>query len=274
MSSQANGTNSPEVHIHPELEVVPSIPPEVPLPTGPEVVSPVDSEIVHPPAPEDSPRPSGKNIFGLRPTTFWLSLTLIVVIGAFAIFGGVKGSRHHPIPITSTAMPPITTPAATFSTGPTSATLLSKTTTVLPTMSLLPLDCPSIAGKIYQTRTGYFFQVSCGVDWPIDGPAADGNGTVTDIAPVIVHSLNDCIEACAGYNYASNRSNDNRLCEAVTWNSFTAVIDSRYGNCFLKDKVGKDVTGPGFDLTVASAKLVKSFNTLVPPNVTIQASVS
>jgi hypothetical protein len=99
----------------------------------------------------------------------------------------------------------------------------------IPTEGILPLDCPTIDGRIQTVDIRgrkSDFRATCGNDI---GPGNDGI-----ITAVVVYSLGHCLRACAAYNGYREQAGvlDNFECNAV---NFQASLDlgDKGGNCYL-----------------------------------------
>ncbi|KAH8800309.1 hypothetical protein F5884DRAFT_757919 [Xylogone sp. PMI_703] len=160
------------------------------------------SEITDPPKkPVDSVDPS---LIVLRRTTFWVMLVGIVVLFAATIGGSVGaalGTKAH-----DNSDKSVTTIPANNSTS-----LL----TPVPQTS-----CPNSDNTIFHptvySDTSQAFRIECGTDYT----------NSQNIVQIMVYTLEDCITACATYNFW----NLNRNCTYVSY----LATNGDPGNCWLE----------------------------------------
>lgn len=72
----------------------------------------------------------------------------------------------------------------------------------------------------------YLFEAECGVD--IRG---EGVTMMTTVA----YSFDDCMKACASYNYYAGSS----ACVGVAFSQDLSLIETNYGTCWLKNATGE-----------------------------------
>jgi hypothetical protein len=79
------------------------------------------------------------------------------------------------------------------------------------------------------------FTITCGVNFN-SGLAADGGGVIGDLVGIIMYTLDDCLDACSGFNQQTQRYGRDMNCKSVSWfwdmKNATASIG---GNCWLKN---------------------------------------
>ncbi|KAI1077982.1 hypothetical protein F5B20DRAFT_550000 [Whalleya microplaca] len=151
---------------------------------------------------------SGKRIFGVRRSRFWILVALIGLLLLVAIGVGVgvgvgsrakhesgsavpaAASRSSSITTVSTSDAPITS-LSSMNTPLSSKTSTSSTSS--PTGNAEgKLDCPAVNGTTYQVPgSNKQFLRLCGVDY-------SGNGQATDLRQVLTEDMLDCIKNCAG----------------------------------------------------------------------------
>ena len=115
------------------------------------------------------------------------------------------------------------------------------------TASIVPTsDCDKI-DKRYVSTIGIHteFDVFCESD-------LDGN----DWMGVFVYSFEDCIEACASFNYHQTNNGTGNTCFGVAF-AFDKHKDPQglFGNCFLKDASGMTATHRAY---TSAASLIRS----------------
>jgi len=183
-----------------------------------------------------------RTILGLRRTTFALALTLLVVVVAATVGGGVGGSlavqrakdsAQANGPIATVTVTITTTPIGRAATSLTSSAGSTATSSaiVAPT-GVLALDCPGLNSEGEQVVTlgtrSWRFTVTCGTDH-----------VGYDIGAVIVYSFRDCLQACAAHNHFSGEDR----CVAVEFNAnMTPAISQDYGDCWLKNGTAAEET--------------------------------
>ncbi|KAB8223183.1 hypothetical protein BDV33DRAFT_200734 [Aspergillus novoparasiticus] len=198
-------------------------------------------------------------ICGLRRTSFWVILALLIafIIGG-AIGGGIGGSLaakkstnpQPSIPASTTSSDPVTSTSATSS-SESGRSITASTTSSAPvtsgTSGIAANSCPGINQTIVTGSTGSAFTILCGVDWPKGVQAINGKGKVSDIGRATVYSIQECIDSCLG-----SHKDD---CKGVTYSAnLTSSFDGgQDGNCFFKDQAG--IYFPGGD-TIISAGVI------------------
>ncbi|TVY83311.1 hypothetical protein LSUE1_G001550 [Lachnellula suecica] len=237
---------------HSELEAVPqedgykAIPPE-----GDKYVvmnyGPGDKYVVHPAdGKDDTADAPSRRICGLRRKTFWLAIGIALLVSIGAILGGVFGSRaaskglSKPIAEPISPSPPTppnmaasssTTPSPTTSGMTTEAPSIALTTTQLigPTTTLLS-DCPSSNNTIFDVSFGagqdMLLRKFCANDLSSDASAIINQPT---------ESLDDCISACAKYNYDNRteiQGGSSNVCNNVCWRNSPTDSNGQPGQCF------------------------------------------
>ncbi|KAK4225754.1 hypothetical protein QBC38DRAFT_501027 [Podospora fimiseda] len=169
-------------------------------------------------------------ILGFRRATFFLGLSLAIVVLIAIIGGGVGGTMAvakarsegicEPTLQPTTNTPPTRLPLPT----PASGTLTAASITV-PTTGLLDFDCAQVANNRQVVTLGtksWGFDVQCMVDYL--GPGVDLTGMTT-------YRFEDCIRACAIYNKIAR----NNTCLGVHFNAnLTTILPRVHGNCWLK----------------------------------------
>ncbi|KAI1294290.1 hypothetical protein F5Y03DRAFT_319404 [Xylaria venustula] len=192
-----------------------------------------------------------RTIFGIRRTTFFLSITVIVVVIVAAVGGGVGGSlavqnaKSACISNSTTGISivtaTVTAPAVvTGSATPTTSGLIVAATGVV------PLDCPNTTKDITITlgTAKWVFTPACGTDY-----------SGSDFGAVIVYTLHDCLQACAAHNHFTGQDE----CTAITFAANqTQYIPTDYGNCWLKKGSPSGVQSPNGNLVIG-AQLTGSF---------------
>ncbi|KAI9722683.1 MAG: hypothetical protein M1812_001614 [Candelaria pacifica] len=216
----------------------------------------------------EEPPPPSRTICGLRPATFWLALALGAVIIIAAVGGGVGGSlaakrsssKPTPLPsqsgtqaTTVTVLPArLDTPSTTTTSQATAAAtgLLDYTPPGASNVTTLALDCNTLNNTISRVQVPGIdasFEVRCSNDQRGGSPANDA-GTIKDILPLTMYTLQDCMLACVSWNSISGKIN----CRGVTFGlEMSAQWRRNHSNCWFKN-----ATGPGvYEDAVASALL-------------------
>ncbi|KAK4159310.1 hypothetical protein QBC43DRAFT_373922 [Cladorrhinum sp. PSN259] len=195
----------------------------------------------HPPPP--SPEEGERKILGLRKTTFILSVIIAILALALALGLGLglgmkkdgeKDSNSTALGANNGTLESSSAPTGSTTTGPTqtfnpSASVVTVTqaaSTGLPTV--LALDCPSpvnpsptvkLEGPLGKPVTS--FQMNCGMD-----------NAGFDIVNIMAYSFDDCMRACAMYNWFSRP----QQCVGVQfWAPISSAKKAWDGNCFLKN---------------------------------------
>ncbi|KAK4442641.1 hypothetical protein QBC34DRAFT_479876 [Podospora aff. communis PSN243] len=219
-----------------------------------------------PPIPPMTPLPPAapeRRILGLQRTTFILSAALAAVIIAAIIGGSVGGvlsvkraearcqEQYALSPLESStplrkrdrgsypglyrnyggAQATVTVTVVTAGAVPT--TILPATATLagrvaVPTVGILPLDCPRLSGTTVDVDAQARFAMQCGVDL-----ARSGEDTLAFTA----YTAGDCLRACASLN----RNNGGRECKGVVFNADMGVVEAKGGTCRLRRDVGGQV---------------------------------
>ncbi|KAJ6445410.1 alpha-N-acetylglucosaminidase [Purpureocillium lavendulum] len=203
-----------------------------------------------------------KRILGLPVAAFWILVALIILIVLGIGIGvgvgvGLKNANAEPITTDSPPAPSLPTPTGIISTGSQTATSSQTTSSTQSSTSsaataavtsgthgLADNSCNFTAPRTYHASNDVTFVQYCFTDWPNGEDAADGSGKIRDIARTIVYTFEDCMGACVKFN-SRVKSGDTR-CQGVTYNSnLTSIIETgrQGGNCFLKDKKGRDIQG-------------------------------
>ena len=216
------------------------------------------------PAEEKAPK---KRIFGLTVPVFW-ALTagiVLLVLGAGVGVGvgvGVAGnnkSSSDAAPDTADADnqdPADTSPSK--STSPSASASPSSTSSAPVTSGTVGLadnSCTSSTPRTYTASDGSHFTQFCFTDWPNGEVAADGTGKVKDLLALTLYTFEDCMDACLEYN--EDLDDQDTSCSAVSYNSnLTSIVavGKQGGNCFLKNKRGKDHTGSAESACAAIAQ--------------------
>lgn len=216
----------------------------------------------HPP----SPKERRKRIIGLPVALFWV-ITGVVILLVLGISLGVGlGVGLSQRATTSTSPSPSSSPpssetagqvqgttstaaaSSTSSTGTTSS--VSSSTSSAPvtsgTTGVADNSCTYSVPKTYYSSAdqGVSFTTFCFTDWPNKEPAADGNGTISDIYYTILYTFEDCMDECVTYN--KGLTDGQTKCAAVTYNNnLTSIVavGQQGGNCFLKNKKGVNQQG-------------------------------
>ncbi|KAL3956938.1 hypothetical protein ACCO45_009784 [Purpureocillium lilacinum] len=206
-----------------------------------------------------------KRILGLPVAAFWIVVALIILIVLGIGIGvgvgvGLKNANAQPVNTTEPpSEPPLPTPTGLSSTGSQSATTSSSSSSTRSsttssaataavtsgTHGLADNSCNFTAPRTYHAGDDVTFVQYCFTDWPNGEDAADGSGKIRDIARTTVYTFEDCMGACVKYNSRA-KSGGSTKCQGVTYNSnLTSIIEvgRQGGNCFLKDKKGRDVQG-------------------------------
>ncbi|GAB1310168.1 Putative membrane protein insertase [Madurella fahalii] len=210
-----------------------------------------------------------RRILGLSVRAFWTIVVILVVVIAGAIGGGVggglaaaRGGADSSISMgagtqssassTASTTPTISTSTDTGST--TSSTTSTSTRPAAAAVSPAPRDdgCPSINGTAYTPvdaggnamplRTGgaaQSFMRLCNTNYP--SGRGFGNPDIHDILKMYLPSLEDCITACAAYNWQYQRNVEigvpgGGLCRSV------AIIKTTGEYCYLKNGTGTNNT--------------------------------
>ncbi|KAK3991513.1 hypothetical protein QBC44DRAFT_349153 [Cladorrhinum sp. PSN332] len=165
-------------------------------------------------------------ILGFRRVTFFLGLSLAIVV-LVAIIGGGRPCSHRE----ATCEPQMATaPTPTAAATPTAPPDLRGTATALaaisvPTTGLLDFDCGQVANNRQVVTLGtksWGFDVQCMVDYL---------GPEVDITGMTAYRFEDCIKACAIYNKIAR----NNTCLGVHFNAnLTTILPKVHGNCWLK----------------------------------------
>ncbi|GAP86266.1 hypothetical protein SAMD00023353_1801490 [Rosellinia necatrix] len=227
--------------VHPGLEVAPQ---------------PIKAFDEAPLAPVPVPE---RTICGMRRTSFFLSVALLVVILAAAVGGGVGGSLAVQnakstcaskdadtaglTVVTTTVTAPAAGATSPATSASTSASASATEPLVVPT-GIVKLECPGLTDDIAISlgSKSWVFTPACNIDY-----------SGSDFGAVIVYSFHDCLQACAAHNHFSGEDE----CIAVTFKADQIhYIQSDYGNCWLKrgDPAAGRVTGGDVNFT-AGAKL-------------------
>ncbi|KAF2670640.1 hypothetical protein BT63DRAFT_243786 [Microthyrium microscopicum] len=175
-----------------------------------------------------------ERLCGLAPKTFYIiAAIIIVVLVAAAVGGGVGGSQASKKSTASTSNSQTTTSSGssnsiqgTITSAPSATTHPITTTSTVGPSTTLTVDCPSSNDTIYNAN-GALFQKICS-----DAPYNALNGL--DVINEQSHTLDDCINACAGYNLVNQtaiRAGQNNVCNAVCWRA-TIQGDDFPGQCF------------------------------------------
>jgi len=213
-----------------------------------------------------------KRILGLPARFFWILVVVLVVILAAGIGGGVAGglAASSSNKDDNNNRQRTDEPSATGSSSSSSSSSSSATPTAsrLPGSILPPAtdDCPTVNNSIVsplnatgqpwassrEDNSPQRFQIHCDRDMSAD----IRKGTI-DIMRVAVRTLDECVAACAGYNFQFNNNavygagrSSAGLCRAVT-------LSKKSGDyCFLKNGSMFDFQSPQPWL-VSSAVLVE-----------------
>ncbi|KAK3997961.1 hypothetical protein QBC44DRAFT_392390 [Cladorrhinum sp. PSN332] len=222
----------------------------------------------YPPQPTEEKR---NKILGLPVRTFWILVVVLVIILAGGIGGGVAGGmaannsktaegqsqqdtggeqteRTPPTTSGSSSSPSGTSGGTSTTTSSTQQAPIRTPNTILPPATD---NCPRVNNNIIsplnatgqawansrEDNTPQKFQIHCDRDMSAD----IRKGTI-DIMRVSVSTLEECIEACAGYNFQYNNNavygagrSTAGLCKAVT-------LSKKSGDyCFLKNGSRFDV---------------------------------
>lgn len=115
----------------------------------------------------------------------------------------------------------------------------------------LALDCNTLNNTITRVQVPEIdvsFEVRCSNDQRGGFPAANNAGTIKDILPLTMYTLEDCMLACASWNSISRT----KVCRGVTFGQrMSDQWEKNHSNCWLKNG-----TGPGvYQDSVASALL-------------------
>ncbi|KAK4225454.1 hypothetical protein QBC38DRAFT_264765 [Podospora fimiseda] len=216
--------------------------------------------------PFDEKSSTPKKLLGLKPKIFWILIIILVIILAAGIGGGIaaglsssssssssstpssSGEKQTPSS-DSTSPPPLSSPGnptpseTSSSTSPTRTpnTILPPSTDTCPSSNqsiISPLNASGTPWTISrENSTPQKFQIHCDRDMSAD----IRKGTI-DIMRLSVRTLEECIAACAGYNfqygnnavYGAGRSSAG-LCKAVT------LVKKSGDYCFLKNGSRFDV---------------------------------
>jgi len=179
----------------------------------------------HPPIPEDS-RPKERKIWGLRTTTFWLSLALGIVVTAAIVGGGVGGSIA-----VSNAKTPIAQVQSATSASSTTSTSLATTAWGPVATGQAFTGCPAANSSIYTSKFNPTrFELVCGLEIPYN--------STSDILYALTSTLELCVELCATWN------------EMATTNGKAAVPCA--GVSFRPSQLNGDVNGSPIDCALKS----------------------
>ncbi|GAE00276.1 cytochrome P450 [Paecilomyces variotii No. 5] len=208
----------------------------------------------HTPSSQPPPLP---RICGMKKSTFWVVVGLMLAVIVGAVVGGAVGgtvAHSNSTDITNSPSRETTDPSsnhitssASHSASSTTGTATASITSSAVTSGITGIaenPCPGANRTTITASSGTLFSLFCGVDWPRGIEAADGNGTVSDLGRSTTYTLDDCIETCIQYNkgdLAVLDSVDTGTCRAVVYQAnLTAVFDGgQGGNCFLKDRIGR-----------------------------------
>ncbi|KAK5655505.1 hypothetical protein OQA88_5776 [Cercophora sp. LCS_1] len=219
-----------------------------------------------PPPPPPKDVEETKRIMGLRRPTFWLIVVLVLVVIIAAVGGGVGGSlavekaRQDAIAqqagtsslsaggttspsSTSRAPQAGTTAASSQGSAPTIGTVNGAI--VVPTVGILPLECPGLTGS-QQTVTykekSWTYRLSCGTDY-----------AANDTVALVMYTLTDCLKACSSYNMNLDLFRPGtKKCLGVTFNkNLENSVRVDFGTCWLKDTVADPKSRSQTDLVGA-----------------------
>ncbi|KAI1457820.1 hypothetical protein F4805DRAFT_457500 [Annulohypoxylon moriforme] len=163
--------------------------------------------------------PQRRNPFNLSPFAFGALVSVATALIVGAIIGGSLGAtlvkqEHYQAQMpmgTSTSSSrinrPTPTSTPTLSTSSTSPTLTNYTAASPSDVETLYVDCPNLEDTSIEDRSSSSYQVKCGKRIP------PGRSDVTTYSASIAYSLEDCINACAQWNWWTTGS----YCVAVSW---------------------------------------------------------
>lgn len=222
------------------------------------------------PSQDQSTHGKKRKILGLAPVHFALVTALLLVVLGAGIGVGVgigmkKTNDNHD----SSSSGDTSNGASTFSsvpaiTTPTPPSTLSSTTTKTTTSTPAPIatsgthgmaanSCNFTEHKVLSLQDRSLFAPYCFTDWP---PVGDGNDKVSDISYATAYTFEDCVQKCVDYNKDLKTG---KKCAALSYvANLTDSFEVKHlgGNCWLKDKRGKNEGGGSGE--VASAALVGS----------------
>jgi hypothetical protein len=131
--------------------------------------------------------------------------------------------------------------------------------TVAPAISVenVFLDCPNIASSQYTTTQNEKFSLYCGSAW-VSGLEAAQGGVVADMVHIVAYSVQDCLEACSGFNYEQRKWNGTARCRAMNFRANMAEkVEAIGGNCWLKNDTVKDIGAAPTAERVISGQIVE-----------------
>lgn len=182
----------------------------------------------------------------LRPTTFFLSITLAMFVVLTVVAAGVAGSLAAKRGDTKSVAQFNSSSSQQASNASCSSSNVNST---LPTYSYHINDSPfqptSNCTSLGSTYTSLFtkagFKPQCGFDLP-------GN----NLYSILVYYFTDCIEACAA---VAKYPGLNLTCYGVAFDTnYDVTPEGQYGNCFLKNS--PDITANAANINFTSSAVL------------------
>lgn len=126
------------------------------------------------------------------------------------------------------------------------------------TVTNLSSPCTGIGAKLktYTSSRNEVYNSICNAAFK-SGLAALQGGVVADLSHLVAYTVEDCMEACSGFNYEQKKWNNTQICRAYNFRlNMAEKVNAIGGNCWLKNDTVADADAAPVEEGVISGSII------------------